>query len=149
MERPCCDVCGRAFAERCNLLRHKRTVHEKVTVACKHCGKTFTRNVKRMSHQEKCETAAKPTTTTSKAATITGPTTAGPAAKPTTSRPGSPRASDTTCDVCGIICSSRRHVARHKMSVHGNETFTCRHCDKRFSRNDNRRSHEEKCSASR
>ena len=39
-----CEICNKTFGIRKNLLRHRRSVHEKIKYSCNQCGQTFARN---------------------------------------------------------------------------------------------------------
>ena len=39
-----CEICSKSFGLRKNLLRHKRSVHEKIKYSCNKCGRTFARS---------------------------------------------------------------------------------------------------------
>ena len=46
-----CDLCGKSFSQKYDMLHHRRGVHEGIKVVCSLCGKEFVRNSDKNRHE--------------------------------------------------------------------------------------------------
>ena len=133
-----CETCGRAFADRSNLKRHRRTHTGEKPYPCDICGRPFADKSNRAIHRRthtgakpfKCETCGKAFTQSPHLATH---------------RHIHSGEKPYTCATCGKAFADRSNLERHRRSHTGEKPFKCETCGKAFTRSPDlerhRRSH--------
>ncbi len=116
MARFKCGSCEKEFSRKDSLKRHIRNIHEKITVSCTKCNRTFSRESLRKQHDIVCDGVAN-----------------------TSASEGG------VCDVCGQFFARMGNLRQHKQGVHENTKYECRKCKKQYSRNCDRVKHEATC----
>uniref|UniRef100_A0A8C4NN49 Zinc finger and BTB domain containing 41 n=1 Tax=Eptatretus burgeri TaxID=7764 RepID=A0A8C4NN49_EPTBU len=126
-----CKVCGKSFQRRAHLVEHEVLHTTHTPYACAQCGQSFRSRFTRLKHQEKAHLGPFPCHICGRSFNDSGNL-----RRHVRCTHGGDRR--WICPVCGKAMRERLHMRVHQVE----RKYSCRHCSKRFLRQDHLTKHE-------